>query len=399
MKQGLLDYVDLRHQIDLCESLEDRVDVYRCLVESFQNGELNIDRDFSIRGLFEATVDRGEEYLNRTGRRFKSGGIESLLEAADAVDSAAFDNITGQILFTRIREAYSSPEFLYPELADEQQTPFPYGERIPGVGPIGDKIGSVGEGEKYPTAGLNEEYIDVPGTTKKGLIVPVTREAIEFDRTGLVLKRAGEEGNAYGVDVEQRTLAVVVGTVNNYKRNGVATNTYLSSGAYINIATSNPLKDWTSVQTLELLFDAMVDPNTGLPINVGFDKTILVPSALKATGFHIERATEVDRVDNTASPVTFRAHSMNPLRVFNGGSPYKFASNQYVKRATNSTTRWFLGNFKKAFCRYFNWKEEITRASDMAAARFERDIWAQFKISTRDIVVSTEPRVVAYSDQ
>lgn len=391
MRSSLIDYRDLKKQF---ESEPDRC--VALLLESFEKGHLDIDRDFSLKETFKALVPDGEEFLyaSASGRK---GGVP-LLEAT-TVDSGAFNNITGQIIFSKIREGYTAVEFLYPDLSDEQQTPFPYGEKIPGVGGIGNKISGVGEGDDYPTSGLNEEWIDVPATTKKGLIVQVTREAIEFDRTGLVLKRANEQGYSYGVDVETRTMDVVVGNVNNYKRNGVATNSFLTSGAYINsIASSNALTDWTSVQALELLFDAILDPNTSLPINVGGNKTIIVPTALKATAFHTERATQVDRVDNTASPTTYRTHSMNPLRVFNGGSPYQVVSNQYVKRATGSISKWFLGNWKKAICRFYNWKEEITSAADNNQRKFAADIWAQFKISTRDVVVMMEPRVISSSN-
>ena len=38
--------------------------------------------------------------------------------------------------------------------------------------------------------GFGEDYIETPSTTKRGFIVPVTKEAIFFDRTHLVLSRA-----------------------------------------------------------------------------------------------------------------------------------------------------------------------------------------------------------------
>ena len=46
----------------------------------------------------------------------------------------------------------------------------------------------------YPHLGFGEDYIETPSTTKRGFIVPVTKEAIFFDRTHLILSRAAEAG-------------------------------------------------------------------------------------------------------------------------------------------------------------------------------------------------------------
>ena len=56
----------------------------------------------------------------------------------------------------------------------------------------------------YPNVGLGEDYIETPSTTKRGFIVPVTREAIFFDRTHLILQRAAEVGEVLGLNKEKR---------------------------------------------------------------------------------------------------------------------------------------------------------------------------------------------------
>ena len=69
----------------------------------------------------------------------------------------------------------------------------------------------------YPSVGLSEDYIETPSTTKHGFIVPVTREAIFFDRTHLILQRAAEVGEVLGLNKEKRLLDLVIGAANNYK--------------------------------------------------------------------------------------------------------------------------------------------------------------------------------------
>lgn len=365
------------------------------LLEHIESGAIR-PRDFSFQGLFEALVPGGAEFMRVTSQYRKSGRSIPLLEAAQATDLSAFANITGQIMFTEIKESMASPEFIFPGLVDSRQSPFPYGERIPGVGKVGDKIGAVGEGELYPTAGPNEEYVDIAPTTKKGLITNVTREAVEFDMTGKVLDEARDLGYSYGLELEKRGLDVVFGVVNSYKRNGVATNTYLTTGAYINaLASGNGLVDWTSIQTSELLFDAITDPNTGEPVMLRA-ANLIVPSALKRTANRILMASEVAQVDNQANASTVRTFSPNPMDTgFYGGPRYNVVSNAYVKARTGSATKWFFGDFKRAFRRYFNWDKEITQAADNNEMKFTHDIWARTKISTRDVVGVIEPRCVA----
>lgn len=361
------------------------------LTENLQDGTFK-PSDFSLRLLFEHTVEDGRYILDAVDTRRKSGRAD-LLENAGTVSVTDFANITGQIVFSQILEGYNSPTLLWPMLVESRSTPFPYGERAAGIGEVGDKEDVVGEGEAYPVAGPNEEYVDYQPPVKKGLIVPVTREAIVFDNTGLVLTRAKNLGFSHGLQLEKRVLDVVTGQVNTYSRNGVATNTYLTSGAYINSA-SNTFTDWTSVQTAELLFDAITDPNTGEPV-VLEAADLLVPSALKRSANRVLMASEVAQVDNQANASTVRTMSPNPMdRGFYGQPKYGVLSNAYVKSRTSSASTWFFGDFKKAFGRRYNWEMEITEAPQNNIDMFRRDIWVQTKVSSRDAIDVKNPRYV-----
>ena len=104
------------------------------------------------------------------------------------------------------------------------------GERIPGIGRISDEVAEVRPGMPYPSLGFAEDYIDTPQTTKRGFIVPVTKEAIFFDRTHLILQRAAEVGEVLGLNKEKRLIDLLIGATNNYKWKGTAYNTYSSTG-------------------------------------------------------------------------------------------------------------------------------------------------------------------------
>lgn len=353
------------------------------LKEALQSGKLKA-RDFSVRALAEGFM--GSEWVRMLSSQ--KGGFVSLQEATTAVSTAAFASITGQIVYNKILEDYNRPEFLHTDLVETIPTTFLDGERMAGIGHIGDKIETVNEGDPYPSAGINEEYIDTPATVRRGLIVPVTKDIIVADRTGLLLERAGNVGYWMGVNKEKRCLDEVFGITNTYKRNGTSTNTYLTSGAYIN-SHSNTLVDWTDIENAELLLDAITDPNTGEPI-LHRPNTVIVPSALKKTAQRILNATEIGAVDNTNSATTVRMFSPNPSP-FYGGS-YKILSSPYVKARTTSSSTWFLGDPKRSFGYTEVWKAEVATAGNNSELAFTSDIVMRYKVSERGAVFTKNPR-------
>jgi hypothetical protein len=351
------------------------------LLEGIQAGHLKLE-ELSLRGLFESLVEDGRELIGLLDPR-QSGGT-SLVEAAGAVDTSAFSNITGQIVYSKALEAFRDPAFLWPQLVETVPTVLS-GEKIPGLGRMGDQAELIAEGQPYPLAGLSEEYVETPETEKRGFIVPVTKEAIFFDRTGLVLRRAAEVARWLGVNKEKRVLDVVLGVDNPYKRNGTTGDTYLSSGDYVNIKASNALVDWTDIEAAELLLDAMTDPNTGEPISV-MPNTLIVPSALKHTARRIVRAVSVQHVDNQAAASTIRTSAANPL------DDYRILTSPYVKQATGSNSTWFVGEPRRAFAYMENWPITVTQAPDNSEADFTCDIVARFKVSERGAAAVLEPR-------
>jgi hypothetical protein len=113
-------------------------------------------------------------------------------------------------------EAYNQEAFVISNLVETIPTRLD-GEKIPGVGGLAAQDAVVHPGMPYPSLGFGEDYIETPSTTKRGYIVPVTKEAIFFDRTHLVLSRAAEVGELLGLNKEKRLLDLVIGATNNYK--------------------------------------------------------------------------------------------------------------------------------------------------------------------------------------
>jgi hypothetical protein len=231
------------------------------LAESIREKHLRPE-DFSIRDLAETLVPDGHQWVRQLDPR-ANGGV-SVLEAVDGVDVTAFLNITGQVIYSEIMEAYTQEAFVMSRLVDAIPTRLD-GEKIPGVARIADQIDAVEPGMPYPNLGFGDDYIETPSTTKRGFIVPVTKEAIFFDRTHLVLTRAAEVGEILGLNKEKRLLDLLIGVTNNYKWRGTTYNTYQTTTPWVNVKTGNALVDWTNVDTAEQLFADILDPNTGEP--------------------------------------------------------------------------------------------------------------------------------------
>jgi hypothetical protein len=166
------------HELRRRYELDGAGSTYQHLREALQEGHLRPE-DFSLRDLAEQFCGRlwvraldprqgGVELLDASGRD------ASLLEAdGDGVDVTAFRNITGQVIYTKILEGYRHEAFVASRLVDTVPTRFD-GEKIPGVGGLGDLAKEVAPGMPYPTYGFGEDFIETPSTTKHGLIVPVT---------------------------------------------------------------------------------------------------------------------------------------------------------------------------------------------------------------------------------
>jgi hypothetical protein len=345
--------------------------------------------EFSLRDLAEALVPEGREWLRALDPR-RGGTV--VREAGDGVDVTAFANITGQLIYSKVMEGMRSEEFIGTRLVDSVSTRLD-GEKIPGVGALSDKAQVVEPGMPYPSVGFGEDWIETPSTTKRGFIVPVTREAIFFDRTNLVLRNAATVGEALGLNKEKRILDVIIGAVNNFKWKGTSYNTYQTSTPWINVKTGNALVDWTDIDAVEQVFANMTDPNTGEPILIG-GSTLLVAPELRATALRLVSATEVRTGDITSGAGT-QTIAANHL------TSYRVETSRLLKArlaaAGIATSTWYTGDFRRAFAYMENWPITVTQAPQNSEAEFSQDIVLRFKASERGAAAVLEPRAVVKS--
>jgi len=369
------------------------------LSEALTEGQLKPE-DFSIRDLAEGLVPDGHDWVRSMDPR-SAGGV-NLLEAGEGVDVTAFLNVTGQVVYSKILDAYRNEAFVVSKLVDTVPTRLD-GEKIPGVGRISDDVTEIHPGMPYPNLGFGEDYIETPATTKHGLIVPVTREAIFFDRTNLVLSRAAEVGEILGLNKEKRLVDLVIGQTNNYTWKGTAYDTYSTDGetgdaggtavaGVINSLAGNELVDWTDVDAAEQLFADILDPNTGEPVLIRAT-TVLVTPAYRHAAHRVFNAAEISYAGSGSETTTTAANPLGNYTVVESRLAYRriVASGE---AAADAKKWWFVGEFKKAFAYMENWPITVTQSPLGSEADFNQDIVVRFKASERGAAALINPRFV-----
>jgi len=364
------------------------------LQEALQTGALKPE-DFSVRELAEATLS--PERVRRMDPRHDD---VCLLEAGDGVDATAFTNIVGQIVQAKILDAYRQEAFVMSKLVETIPTRLD-GERIPGVGRVSDEAAEVHPGMPYPNVGFGEDYIDTPQTTKRGFIVPVTKEAGFFDRTHLILQRAAEVGEVLGLNKEKRLLDLLIGAANNYVWKGAAYNTYSNAGTgaapdgdWVNQMTEE-LEDWTDVDAAEQLFADILDPNTGEPVLIRAT-TVLVMPAYRHAAHRIFNAAEIHYSPAGAATTTVAANPLGNYTVVESRLAYRrlLAAGYTAEQAKKW---WFIGDFRRAFAYMENWPITVAQSSLGSEAEFIQDIVVRFKASERGAAAVINPRFIVKS--
>ena len=238
--------------------------------------------------------------------------------------------------------------------------------------------------------GFGEDWVETPATIKRGVIIAVNKEAIFFDRTGLVLQRAGEVGELIARNKEKRVLDVVLGVVNNYKWKGTSYNTYLTSGNWINAVASITITDWNSIDTAEQLFVEMTEPVTGEPIVINPD-TILHMPAKKHLFRQIVRATSLELRTQTSAQGTWGTNTVDDYTLLSSKFAYRRLLAAGVS-AANAKLYWYMGQPKKAFAYMQNWGITVEKAPDNSEPEFTQDIVLRWKASERGAAAVIDPR-------
>jgi hypothetical protein len=360
------------------------------LSEALEKEQLRAD-DFSLRDLAEALVPCGSEWVRSLDPRSAAG--VRLLENSEGVDVTAFLNVASQVVYSKIMESYRQDAFVASRLVDTIPTRLD-GEKIPGIARPEDATAAIQPGMPYPNVGFGEDYIETPSTTKYGLIIPVTREAVFFDRTHLVLSRAAEVGEILGLNKEKRILDLVTGVANNYKWRGTTYNTYQATTPWSNVKTGNELVDWTDADAAEQLFAEMIDPTTSEPVLIKATHVLVMP-AYRHAAHRVFSAPQITYTTGSATDTTV-ANPFTKYQVYESALAYRRIVASSVP-ASEARKWWFIGDFKRAFAYMENWPITVTQSAANSEADFNNDIVVRFKASERGAAAVMNPRYVVKS--
>lgn len=326
-----------------------------------------------------------------------------VFEAAGPVMTSSFQQISGQIIYGLIMEAYQAPEFIFSKLIPTRQTKFDF-EKVAGIGDIGDEVQVVKEGDEYPVAGPSEKYRHAPVLRKRGFKVQLTREVIFFDRTGQLQQASSGGAKSMAQNREKRAVdcaidegagaasAVTGGHRYHYLGNSISSYGNNSGNHdWDNLAASNGIVDWTDIEAAELLLDAITDPVTAEPIMFGSKKYLICTTQNKLTALRIRNATEITVV------TPGYATSGNPTET-KVGNPYSGAfevlCSPYVAARAATDTDWWYGHLTEAVEYCQAWPEEVKNLGGGTQLEFDRDIVQQYRFSEYGNYSWKEPRAM-----
>ena len=395
----IIRYRDLARRIQL-EGLAETVGHFR---EALMEGELNAD-DFRIRDLAEALIFTrdgqpcGREWV--AGLNPNSHGAISM-ESASAVDSTAFSLLTGQLIFSRVMAKATAAEFLYPKLERVVQTNLRK-EIIPGVtGIVEDMEDDVGEMMPYKNVGFGEDYIEIPPTVKKGRVLALSKEVVFFNRTGDVNRGADAIGTLLGIRREKSFCRVLAGLVNNHKWRGTTYNTYQTSAPWVNVKSGNGMTvtdGWSKIDEVEQLFNGMLDPVTGVPVEYGIKHIVHMPARNHQFRRVIGASVIRDRGANSSAASEIEGpNSVQNYPLYTSKWLYNEIVNYGGISATNAKDWWFAGDVEEAIQWYENWPITTVQAPANSEADFSQDIVARWKTSMRGVHAVTQPRALVKS--
>ena len=317
-----------------------------------------------------------------TDRDSKDFVAESLYSESAALMSNAFQTVTQSLIQDQLISGYNSFTGVSDRLVTTQRASM-RNTKVAGFTHVGTSF-EVPEGHPYPTVRFGEKYVTTK-ETKYGAMIELTEELIMFDQTGDIARHARMIGEGLAAEKEYLILRGIVDEDSGagtyvYRPSGVGEALYAAGN--LNLKTSNALVDWTDIDAVlsyraVTVVDDRIDGTTRpvLGLNNASNK-LLVPEALRSTGWYIKNATGTEQnTNNSAGTANRQTNAGNPVAGFIG----EVLSSPILDGLTNGTSNWFYGDFAKQFV----WTElmplqTFTQGADSNAA-FETDTVLRFK--------------------
>lgn len=187
------------------------------------------------------------------------------------VDASNFATIGGQLLVTRVKDAYE----LHKSFVDEVFRVDPIGsnledEIVPWKTRVQDRARAINAGMPVTRSTAVQHYLRHPKPTRFALSCGITKEMIRADQNGV--KQAYDIADSVGEQVRlterEKKLRVFFGLINPHNWNGVGYNTFRLTGQWVNYSQAFTLASELDINVLEQFFVNMLDPVTNTPIKI-----------------------------------------------------------------------------------------------------------------------------------
>lgn len=258
-------------------------------------------------------------------------------------------------------------------------------------------------GQELPAGDMKGEFVRHARMKKQGESLAVTWEASHFDQTSSLMEGAGKLGDRFGITIDENVLCTLFGigsNFNTYKYNDVNTNTYLTSGAYVNKISNQLTTEALSLDVAEQALLKQTDPATGLEIDVRDERFLITTPFQRLTAHRLQNPmagslqvgslTDADRYNTTNYITNLKVHwSQRLVRLLTTARP----DYPTPLTLTQAGYRWLYGDTKRAFV-YRSAKDittyrySITEAPQLA----KRDILMEMDITEMGGSTVVEPR-------
>ena len=228
--------------------------------------------------------------------------------------------------------------------------------------------------------------------------MPVTKEAIFFDRTHLVLSRAAEVGEVLGLNKEKRLIDLVIGVDEQLQVEGHDVQHVPGQRRRGSTSmTGNELVDWTERRRGRAAVRRHSRSRTRASRCWCAATTVLVMPAYRHAAHRVFNAAEIDvhrgrrRPRPRSPPIRWASY-----RVLDSRLAYRRIVASGVA-AADAKKWWFIGDFRRAFAYMENWPITVTQSPLGSEADFNNDIVLRFKASERGAAAVLNPRYVVKS--
>lgn len=299
----------------------------RALSDAIDEKKIDANHSWSLRRLFEAF--HGHDWAEKFQTR-------RILEGPEAVSlsNAAAVGVTGQLLLSIIKDAYSLQKTVANDLCTTiGVTNQNLGPEVTAYISSPQNIGQeVIESETFPANLVATQSVTLPRIFKWGSLLNLSYESIAGDKTAQIIKQAQMIGQMVKLNETYNILNTVLGYAQTYIFNGNALNTYYTAATpnapFVNKVTGFSIDSLQSINQLEQIILNQVDPYSGQPIELLDRKQVLVvPQSLYKVRAIIN-ANEVRYGNYEVTGERFQTFSENPLV----SSEYEILSDIYTSR-------------------------------------------------------------------